>query len=249
MAQRTAVWISGASSGIGAALAASVPYPHARLIGIGRRPPVAGEHLQADLSDPSTWPRVAAHFHEVLESEEFDQAVFIHMSGIGEPACAAADADAAQYTAAVLLNSASGQALGQAFVSACAPGGVHATLCLCSSPAAANPARGVSHYGAGKLAVQYWVASVALETDGWAHVFSVIPFAVDTPMVRKAMDDLPAGHPIGEHLRSSAASGRLATADATAAEIWELTRDAATHGKAVPVGAVPVPTRAEELKT
>jgi benzil reductase ((S)-benzoin forming) len=239
MAERTAVWISGASSGIGAALAASVPYTDARVIGIGRRTPAVGEHLAADLSDPATWPRIAAQFADVVGSGGFSRAVFVHMSGIGEPAAPVADVDAADYAAAVLLNSASGQVLGQAFLSACARAGVQAILCLCSSPAAANPAPGVSHYGAGKLAVQYWVAAVALETEGWANVFSVIPFAVDTPMVRRSMAILPAGHPIGEHLRSSAASGRLATADATAEHIWELARDAATHGKAVPVGAAP----------
>ena len=41
----TVVWISGASSGIGAALAASVPYPDARVIGISRRRGAHGEHL------------------------------------------------------------------------------------------------------------------------------------------------------------------------------------------------------------
>jgi benzil reductase ((S)-benzoin forming) len=236
---RTVVWISGASSGIGAALAASVPYPSARVIGIGRRAPDPCEHVRADLSDPATWPAVAAHLDEVLGAGEFDQAVFMHMSGSGEPTATIADADPREYTAAVLLNSASGQVLGQAFLSACRRAGVRAALCLCSSPSAANPAPGVSHYGAGKSALQYWTAAVARETEGWAKVFSVVPFAVDTPMVRKAMTDLPPGHPIGEHLRSSAEAGRLATAAGTAAQIWSLATDATTHGTAVPVGAVP----------
>ena len=239
MAQRTAVWISGASSGIGAALAASVPYAHARVTGIGRRAPAVGEHVEADLSDPAAWPRIAAQFDDVLGAGEFGEAVFLHMSGIGEPADAVADADRAGYTAAVLLNSASGQVLGQAFLSACRRAGVRATVCLCSSPAAANPAPGVSHYGAGKSALQYWVAAVARETDGWAKVFSVVPFAVDTAMVRKAMEELPPGHPIGDHLRSSAEAGRLATPASTAEQIWALATDQTTHGVAVPVGAVP----------
>jgi short-subunit dehydrogenase len=239
MAERTAVWISGASSGIGAALAVTVPYEDARVIGISRRAPAVGEHVEADLSDPAVWPRVAAQFDDVLGSGEFSQAVFIHMSGTGEPAAPVANADAADYTAAVLLNSASGQILGHAFLNACHRAGVPATICLCSSPAAANPAPGVSHYGAGKSALQHWVAAVARETEGWARVFSVVPFAVDTPMVRKAMEDLPPGHPIGEHLRTSAESGALATSEATAAQIWALATDGATHGVAVPVGAVP----------
>jgi benzil reductase ((S)-benzoin forming) len=239
MAERTAVWISGASSGIGAALAASVPYADARVIGISRRPPAVGEHLEADLGKPDAWPQIAAQFGEVLASGEFSRAVFMHMSGTAEPAAAVVDADPTQYTAAVLLNSASGQVLGQAFLSACRRAVVEATLCLCSSPAAANPAPSASHYGAGKSALKYWAAAVALETQGWANVFSVVPFAVDTPMVRQAMEELPPGHPIGDHLRSSAESGRLATSDTTAAEIWGLATDASTSGAAVPVGAVP----------
>jgi benzil reductase ((S)-benzoin forming) len=239
MAECTAVWISGASSGIGAALAASVPYADTRLIAIGRRVPAVGEHLEADLADPAAWLQVAAQFEEVLGSNEFGRAVFVHMSGIGDPATPVVDADPADYTAAVLLNSGSGQVLGQAFLSACRRAGVEATLCLCSSPAAAHPAPGLSHYGAGKSALQHWAAAVAHETEGWAKVFSVVPFAVDTPMVRKAIDDLPPGHPTGEHLRSSAESGRLATSEATAEQIWRLATDATTHGAAVPVGAVP----------
>jgi benzil reductase ((S)-benzoin forming) len=239
MAERTAVWISGASSGIGAALASSVPYADARVIGISRRPPAVGEHLEADLGDPDVWPHIASHFEVVLGSGEFTRAVFMHMSGTGEPAATVVDADPAEYTAAVLLNSASGQVLGQAFVSACRRTAVQATLCLCSSPAAANPAPEVSHYGAGKSALKYWAAAVALESQGWAKVFSVVPFAVDTPMVRQAMEELPSGHPIGDHLRNSAESGRLATSEATAAEIWKLATDTSTNGTAVPVGAVP----------
>jgi benzil reductase ((S)-benzoin forming) len=237
--ERTAVWISGASSGIGAALAASLPYADARVIGISRRAPSVGEHLEADLADPATWERIAAQFDELLGSGEFARAVFVHMSGIAVPSAPVADADRGDYTAAVLLNSASGQVLGQAFLSACRRAGVQPTLCLCSSPAAANPAPSASHYGAGKSALQYWAAAVALETKGWAKVFSVIPFAVDTPMVRKSIDELPAGHPIGDHLRSAADEGRLATAETTAQQIWALAADATTHGAAVPVGAVP----------
>jgi benzil reductase ((S)-benzoin forming) len=239
MAERTAVWISGASSGIGAALAASVPYADARIIGISRRAPAAGEHHEADLADPAAWPRIAAEFDDVLGSGEFGHAVFVHMSGIAQPSAHVADADRGDYTAAVLLNSAAGQVLGQAFLSACRRAAVQATLCLCSSPAAANPAPSASHYGAGKSALQYWAAAVALETEGWANVFSVIPFAVDTPMVRRSIADLPVGHPIGDHLRSSAEEGRLATPEATAEQIWALAADTSTHGAAVPVGAVP----------
>ena len=116
---RTVVWISGASSGIGAALADSVPYDRARVIGISGRPPARGEHVEADLSRPAAWPGIAAHFEEVLGPGEFAEAVFVHMAGTGTPVGPAAAAELEDYTAAVLLNSGSGQVLGKAFLEAC----------------------------------------------------------------------------------------------------------------------------------
>lgn len=234
---RVAVWISGASSGIGAALADSVPHPGARRFGISRRPPRVGEHVQADLAQPTVWPAVAAHFERVLSRRQAGEAIFLHMSGIGTPAGPVTDADLEAYTAAVLLNSASGQVLGKAFLSACRRSDTPATLVLCSSPAASKTVPGISHYGAGKAALQFWAAAVATEVEGWARVFSVIPFAVDTPMVRETIAR-PDATPIAAHLRAAAQRGELASAEDTAGQIWQLVLDG-THGEAVPVGAVP----------
>jgi benzil reductase ((S)-benzoin forming) len=237
------VWISGASSGIGAALAASVPYEGARLIGISRRPPAHGEHVEADLADPGAWPSVAGHFGSVLNRHRHDAAVFIHMSGVATPIGPVVDADPGAYTRAVLLNAASGQVLGKAFLDACRSSGTPATLVLCSSPAAAMPAFGASHYGAGKSALQYWAAAVATETEGWARVFSVVPYAVDTPMVRTTIAQPPGATPVAARLRAAAERGDLATPEATAAQIWDLVLDDTTHASAVPVGAVPAELR------
>ena len=237
------VWISGASSGIGAALAASVPHEGARLIGISRRPPAHGEHVEADLANPSAWPGIADHFDAVLNRHRHDAAVFIHMSGVATPIGPVVDADPGAYTRAVLLNAASGQVLGKAFLDACRKSGTPATLVLCSSPAAAIPAYGATHYGAGKSALEYWAAAVATETDGWARVFSVVPYAVDTPMVRTTIAQPPGATPVAERLRAAAERGDLATPEATAAQIWDLVLDDTTHGSAVPVGAVPAELR------
>ena len=238
------VWISGASSGIGAALAASVPYEGARLIGISRRPPAHGEHVEADLANPGAWPRIAAP----LRGRAGPSA--LRRGGL-PPHVRRRDADRAgrrtrtptPIRAAVLLNAASGQVLGKAFLDACRSSGTPATLVLCSSPAAAMPAYGASHYGAGKSALQYWAAAVATETEGWARVFSVVPYAVDTPMVRTTIAQPPGATPVAEHLRAAAERGDLATPEATAAQIWDLVLDDTTHGSAVPVGAVPAELR------
>ena len=114
---------------------------------------------------------------------------------------------------------------------------------LCSSPAAAAHVPGVSHYGAGKSALQFWAAATATEVEGWARVFSVVPFAVDTPMVRETIALPPGTTPVAEKLAAAAERGELATAETTAAQIWDLVLDGTTRGSAVPVGAVPAELR------
>jgi benzil reductase ((S)-benzoin forming) len=199
--------------------------------------------VEADLANPSAWPRIAGHFGAVLNRHRYDAAVFVHMSGVATPIGPVVDADPAIYTRAVLLNAASGLVLGTAFLDACRNSGTPATLVVCSSPAAAMPIYGASHYGAGKSALQYWAAAVATETEGWARVFSVVPYAVDTPMVRMTIAQPSGATPVAERLRAAAERGDLATPEATAAQIWDLVLDDTTHGSAVPVGAVPAELR------
>lgn len=129
------IWISGASSGIGAALARSVPYEDARLIGISRRPPVAGEHLPADLSEPAAWKQVSESFARELAAADVEQALLLHFSGQGSPHGRASDADPEAYERAVLLNAAAGPVLGQRFIAQCRAREVPAVLVVCSSPA------------------------------------------------------------------------------------------------------------------
>ena len=64
---KSLVWISGASSGIGAALVATVPFEDARVIGISRGEPSGAEHLEADLADPASWSTVAESFRRELD--------------------------------------------------------------------------------------------------------------------------------------------------------------------------------------
>jgi benzil reductase ((S)-benzoin forming) len=231
------VWVTGASSGIGAAVAAIAADRGARVIGVARRPTAVGEHLAADLSDPAAWRRVAASFDEVLAA---GSATLMHFAAQGAPHGHAADVDHDEYTRAVLLNSASGQVLAQAFAAACARAGIAPTIVLCSSPAMLEPHTGLSHYGAAKAAFEYWAAAVRLE-DPAAVVFTVVPFSVDTPLLRRVME-LPAEvDPIAEELRALRDRGELATPESTATEIW-----AAVDRRAnapVLVGAVPAALR------
>jgi benzil reductase ((S)-benzoin forming) len=159
---RSLVWISGASGGIGAALAASVPFPEARVIDLSRRGGTV-EHFPADLSDPADWVRVEQHFKESLAGFTGERVVFVHNAGTVVPIGPADAVDPEAYTRAVLLNSAAPQVLGRAFLRATADLTCEKHLVLLSSGAASTAYAGWSSYNAGKAAVDHWVRTVGAE--------------------------------------------------------------------------------------
>ena len=238
-----AIWITGASSGIGAGLARHAP-ADTRLIGISRRPPVRGEHLAADLGDPVSWEAVREEVEATLDAERPSKAVFLHFAGVIGPIGPLSSVDLDEYRSSVLLNSASGQVLGAAFVAACAKRDIPGTLVLCSSPGAHKALEGISQYGAGKVAQEHWVRAAALDLGGdtaRGNIFSVIPYGVDTAMVREAMASPAEVLPLGEMFREAAAADRLADPEEVAREIWDLVSSSETEpGAAIAVGAVPV---------
>lgn len=242
---RAVVWISGASSGIGAALARSVPFAGARVIGISRRAPEIGEHVAADLADPASWPSVVASFEAELSGHANGRALFLHFAGDGAPHGHTIDADPDRYAASVLLNAASGQILGQRFLQACRDAGVHATLAVCSSPAALFAHRGTAQYAAGKAALLQWTEIVrAEESPRGSVVFAVIPWATDTAMLRDAIRQPVETNPLSGEISALAAAGGLATAEEVAAEIW---RGVAAGGAVSPLHVGPAPEEFRSL--
>jgi benzil reductase ((S)-benzoin forming) len=239
------VWITGASSGIGAALAATAP-ADARVIGIARRPSACAESIQADLSDPAEWPRVTALIRETLARERPAEAVLMHFAGVAGPVGDAATIDPTGYAWAAILNAVSGQVLGAAFLRSAGELGSRASIVMCSSPAATHPRSGLSQYCAGKAALEQWVRTVAVEEanrDNGAYVFAVVPYAVDTAMVRKLIEAEDAV-PLAAHFRQAAGENRLAAPDRTARQIWQLLEAGDRHGEVAAVGAVPAPSQA-----
>ena len=57
------------------------------------------------------------------------------------------------------------------------------------------------------------------------RALAVVPYAVDTPMVREVIGKTEGAPPIAAILRAAAERGELASADGTAAEIWRLVVD------------------------
>ncbi|HEY3560515.1 MAG TPA: SDR family NAD(P)-dependent oxidoreductase [Kribbella sp.] len=222
----TLVWITGASSGIGAALAAAVPFPDARTINISRRSGVGGaewEHFKADLAEPADWARVAERFDDELASYGGERVVFIHNAGTVAPIGPAAGADSDAYNRAVLLNSAAPQVLGAAFLRASAQLTCERHLIMLSSGAAKTAYAGWSSYNAGKAAVDHWVRTVGQEQPpNGCRIISVAPGVVDTAMQSEIRATDEADFPSVARFRTLKQTGALTTPEAAAAGIWSL---------------------------
>lgn len=224
------IWISGASGGIGRALARTVPWQEARVIGIGRQAADGVEHLEADLSDPASWSVVGASFAKELDGFDGERAVFVHASGTIDPIGFAGEVDTDAYVTSVLLNSAAPQVLGHLFLAA-APAVTRRHVVMISSGAARNVYQGWSAYGAGKAAVDQWVRNVGAEqaTRGGAHLLSIAPGTVDTPMQAKLREASEHDFPHRQRFVDLHQTGKLTDPGAVAATIWSLLdRDLAT---------------------
>jgi NAD(P)-dependent dehydrogenase (short-subunit alcohol dehydrogenase family) len=223
----TLVWISGASSGIGAALAAHAPADRL-LVDLSRSgSPHADDHLSADLADPGEWGVVADDFATRLATFTGTRAVFFHCAGVLAPIGFAAEVEPEAYRSNVLLNAAAPQALGAAFLSALSATGFagQAELVLLTSGAATSVYEGWSSYGAGKAAVEQWVRNAGAEQQaratGW-RVTAVAPGVVATPMQTTIRATDARDFPAVEKFQTLHAEGGLADSADVAQRMWGL---------------------------
>lgn len=223
---RTIVWISGATQGIGAALADSVPYPDARVINISRRHHPELETVLADLSEPASWDVVSEHFASELAGFKGERAIFIHNANYAGTAGFAGEADPFEYRRQVFANTAASLVLGDAFIRACQPT-YESGLVMISSAAAKFAMQGLSVYGAAKAGMEQWVRAVRMErktrgTGPW--VVAIRPGFVVTEAVRamqaEAID--VNNFPGGAAVANAVAAGRGDTPDEAARGIWGL---------------------------
>jgi len=218
------VFVSGGSSGIGAALLRAVPWQDARVIDISRRGTPGAEHFQADLADPASWPRVADLFAQELKGE-LDRVVFAHCAGTLLPMGFAGEVDPEGYTRQVLLNAGSIQVLGAAFLRAARETTAPCTLLNIGSGAARNVYEGWSAYCGGKAAADHWVRTVGAEQQrrgGRCRVLSVAPGVVETAMQEQIRDTAERDFPDVEAFQAMKTEGALRDADVVARELWEL---------------------------
>lgn len=240
----TSLFVTGASSGIGAAFVAQTPEWVASVHTFSRRP-ASGDWVPADLSDPREWKRISSAVRGALETERPDHAIFFHCAGSGDPVGRLVDLDEEEHAQAVLLNAASGPVLGQAFLRRCRLLRIRATLVLASSPAAGKDVPGMAQYCSGKDGTQHWARIAALEEPAGAdtRIITVVPYAVLTDVVRSIMAQDPEQVPLVDYFRQVDAAGEFATPETSAEQIWAAI-DRAPNGAVVPVGSVVIAARA-----
>jgi len=224
--RRILIWISGASAGLGAALAATIPFENAELIDISRRGGTPGaRHVAVDLADPDSWPLVEDDFQRRIATRDPELVIFIHNAGTLTPLGSADHVDTAQYTRNVLLNSASAQVLGQSFLRAVSGRQCEQHLIMISSGAAMQPHEGESSYCAAKAGIDQWVRTVGLEQwrrSPGCRVISLSPGAVDTDMQAELRAASPDEVPESTRFREMEALGQLSKPENVARIIWSL---------------------------
>ena len=228
----TQIWITGGSSGLGAALATEAPYDDAHVVSISRSAgPDGTEHLPADLADPVSWGAVEAHLLARLADFHGEEVIFVHNAGTLDPIGFAGEVDSAAYRANVLLNSACGQVLGHAFLKAVTESAFagNATLVMMSSGAASTPYPGWSSYAAAKAALDHWVRTVGEEQrmrDARVRVVAVAPGVVATAMQAQIRETDESDFPNVAKFHQLHDQGALQAPEEAARKVWAvLARD------------------------
>lgn len=235
------VFVTGASSGIGLALAKAVASDGARVVDISRRGSDAAFHLAADLADPAAWPRVAEVFDRELSTARGGSAALFHCAGTLHPMGFAGEVDPEAYARNVLLNSAAPQVLGDAFLRSLHRAAARGHLVMISSGAASNVYEGWTSYGAGKAAVDQWVRAAGAEQarrGGRCVVLAVAPGVVATAMQEQIRAMSEREFPEIAKFVELHASGALRQPAAVATEILHLVERGLPNGSVVDLRAL-----------
>lgn len=219
------IFITGASSGIGLAMARSVPFESARVIDVSRRGGEHLEHFAADLADPASWPATAALFEKEMAGFEGERVVLVHSAGTLEPIGFAGEVDAEGYARQAVLNAAAPMALGDAFLRAARGTRAPCTLLFIGSGASTNVYEGWSAYCGGKAAVDHWVRTVGAEQKrrgDRCRVVCVAPGVVETAMQEQIRGMNEDAFPQVERFRLLHRQGALRGAEDAARDLWAI---------------------------
>lgn len=215
--------ITGASTGIGAALARHAIGQGATVATASRRPAPGSSHLGVDLADPAGFVAFEQWMAELLDRHPDGDVALFHCAATLTPVGFAGEEDGDSYRAAVLLNSGAPQVIGDAFLRAVRERPGTRVLVQIGSGAARTAYPGWSHYGAGKAALDQWVRVVGEEQrrrPNPVRVLSVSPGVVATGMQAEIRDASPDVFPAVERFVGLHARGELRDPDQVAGELW-----------------------------
>ncbi|CAN5910552.1 SDR family oxidoreductase [soil metagenome] len=235
------LWITGGSSGIGAALVETVPYDDVHIIDISRSGGTAGtEHLPADLADPTSWSLLGPHFLAKLEQFDGDHVTFIHAAAALAPIGFAGEVDQHAYRRTAILNGAAPPVLGDLFLGALDASDFQGTadLVFISSGAAQRPIEGWSLYCAGKAGQEMWVRTVGAEQVRRGHgrrLLAIAPGVVATGMQEQIRAMGERDFPNVERFRQLHRDGDLLDPADSARRIWSLVGGDAESGAVLDV--------------
>jgi benzil reductase ((S)-benzoin forming) len=232
------VIITGASSGLGLALAGTTPFP-ASVYDVSRSGPSdpSIEHIPADLSVPASWAEVSDVIDRLIAEHEPRRAVFIHAAGTLEPIGFAGEVEAGPYTANVILNSAAGQVLGHSFLGALEGREGRFDLVMITSGAARSAYPGWSSYGAGKAALDQWVRTVGAEQRerGGVRVSAIAPGVLSTPMQARIRETGVRDFPEVARFHALHEEGALVDPNDAAERIWRVVERGIESGSVIDI--------------
>lgn len=232
------IWISGASSGIGRALAETAPWDDARVIDVSRSGADGLESIEADLSEPTGWEALASSFARELAGGDVERAIFLHCAATLHPIGFAGEVEPHEYARQVVLNCASPQVLGDAFVRVVEGHDVEATYLVLTSGASSSVYEGWSAYGAGKAAVDQWVRVVGAERErrgSRCKVLAVAPGVVATPMQATIRETPERDFPRRDKFVQLHEQGQLRDPADAARDLWTIVTSDVDNGSVVDV--------------
>ena len=218
----TIVWISGATEGLGLGLATTCPYPDARIINLSRRRHPQFDSVLFDLTDPSTWPGVAAHFQQELAAFTGERAIFIQNAYFPGAAGFVGEVDPQLVVAEAIGNAAAPLVLADAFVRAVQPG-YESGLVLLSSAAARVPFEGRAVYAAAKAGIEQFARVLHRERARRGRgpwVVAVRPGFVDSPSLRAEADLDSSTYPVAEAIRRGLEAGEADSPEHAGRRLW-----------------------------
>jgi benzil reductase ((S)-benzoin forming) len=220
---RVIVWITGASAGIGAALAATAPFDDVEIVNVSRRAVPGMENVTADLSDPAQWDLVKADFRRRLDGFDGELALLIQ-NAMHQAWGFAGEVDEAEYVRQALANAAAPLVLGDAFIRAVSPR-FESGIVMITSGGASFVTPGASVYCAAKACAEQWLRVVVAERTlrkAGPWLIALRPPQVDTPGARVLASTDPNDFPASPQIKWLVEAGRASDAHLVAASMWAM---------------------------